>query len=132
MDVQQQLENERNRRLAASTPQAGESNRIADQESALPKDDARSEFARPLYSNQDRLSAAEMEDVLRMQDAIRALLPHLPARIAASMQRALDRHSEDLLDMAHNKVLTVHCFALIRDVLRFVAEDTDDARHVLT
>jgi hypothetical protein len=43
----------------------------------------------------------------------------------------LDRHSQALIDHAHNRTQTAHCFALIRDVLRLVAEECADAISVL-
>jgi len=80
----------------------------------------------------NRLSTTEMEQVLGMQDAIRDLLPHLPQRVSLSLRKALERHSQALLDPAHNKTQIVHCFTLMRDVLRFVAEESADVVTVLT
>jgi hypothetical protein len=100
--------------------QFDELSRIADSEMPLS----------PVRTNS--LSTAVMGQVLWMQDAISDLLPSLPQRVSLSLRRAVVRHSQALLDPAHDKAQTVHCFTLIRDVLRLVAEESADVVTVLT
>lgn len=78
------------------------------------------------------LCSTEMGQVLGMQDAIRDVLPNLPHRVSLSLRKALGRHGQTLIAPEQNKTQTVHCFTLIRDVLRLVAEESADVNTVLT
>jgi hypothetical protein len=103
-----------NRRLAANTPQTGESNRIADQETpspALVEGDAK-----------PSLTGNDVATLQQIVGEIRSALPQLPGEIVAEVTNLLATVDGHMAANPPNPVATAEALALIRDQLETCPE----------
>lgn len=93
-------QNQANRDLAAATPQAGESNRIADQESAVP-------------GAVTHLTPEQIEHVWRLQADVKTLLPEVPLGTAGAIEKAMAEIDSQFASNAPNAFEIVSSLGLI-------------------
>jgi hypothetical protein len=102
-------EQQANRKLAAETPQAGESNRIADQESPSP--------AQVEGDAKPSLTGNDVATLQQLVGEMRSALSQLPGEIVAEVTNLLATVDGHMAANPPNPVATGEALALIRDQL---------------
>lgn len=113
-------EQQANRKLAAETPQAGESNRIADQESPSP--------AQVEGDAKPSLTGNDVATLTQIVGEIRTALPQLPGEIVAEVTNLLATVDGHMAANPPNPVATAEALALIRDQLEACPDSSIAAR----